>query len=375
MILPFAARTTASAAEQEDSTDEMLPVARALKEAVPGRVSRRYGHQRDDHRTWLPIPPPGQDTLELDDSLVPDSTTEGRWIPLTQDPTELVVLRPHRLQLSEPPKEVADRSQGFPLWGSQIVVDASTPPLPADVPRPSTWEHRITTVGFATHAAGNPIEVRRMTAGSRFEVSYDKGTIDARTVHYTHSGEPAALGFRLNVDAAAFTLAPLDTTRPEVVHYLTSPQWRTLAFFQTVAEDSALADVTNQFQRGWLALVYLTSFSLHGLNDSAPEPASIRSTLADGSWRDDLAEILSVLYRDDHTGPSPRATNVSSPPSPTSARCRLSSTPSTGPDNFSWLRISPCAAPTWHSAPTPTPWPHPSSPQPCAPAPTLKTAT
>ncbi|MYS94808.1 MULTISPECIES: protein DpdJ [Streptomyces] len=301
LILPFASRTTASSAEQ-DSSDELLPIARALREAVPGRVSRRYGYQRDDHRTWLPIPPIGQDTLELDDSLVPGPTLEGRWSPPGQDPAGLVVLRPHRLQLSEPPKEVADRSQGFPLWASQIVVDAGTQPLPGDVPRPSSWEHRITSVGFALHAAGNPIEVRRITAGSRFEVSYDTGTTDARTVRYTRNGEPAALGFRLNVDAASFTLAPLDTTHPEVTRYLTSPQWRTMAYFQAVADDPALGKVTNQFQRGWLALVYLTSFSLRGLSDDAPDPSSIRSSLADGSWRNDLAEILSVLYRDEHTG-------------------------------------------------------------------------
>ncbi|PAX88411.1 DEAD/DEAH box helicase [Streptomyces albidoflavus] len=300
LILPFAAQPTANTAEQ-DSADELLPIARALREAVPGRISRRYGHQHDDHRTWLPIPPLGQDTLELDSTLVPVSTAEGRWTPtLTgQEPSDVVVLRPHRLQLSKPDKQVADRSQGFPLWGSQLVVEAGARPLPADIPHPSPWGQRITSVGFATHEAGNPIEVRRMTCGSRFEVSYDGGTTDARTVRYTLNGEPAALGFRLNVDAASFTLAPLDTSHPQVAQYLTSPQWRTLAFFHAVDSDAALSEATNQFQRGWLALVYLTSFSLRGLAENSPAPASIRQLLATGTWRDDLSEILSVLYRDD----------------------------------------------------------------------------
>ncbi|MEU4465266.1 protein DpdJ [Streptomyces sp. NPDC024017] len=301
LTLPFAARQAAGGVEQE-STNELLPIARALREAVPGRVSRRYGYQRDDHRTWLPIPPLGQDTLELDETLAPEPTPEGRWFPPGYDQGGLVVLRPHRLHLSQPPRPVADRSQGFPLWGSQIVVDTNTSPLAGDVPRPSSWQDRITAVGFSLHAAGNPVEVRRMTVGARFEVSYDSGTTDARTVHYTCNGEPAALGFRLSVDAASFTLAPLDTTRPEIAHYLTSPPWRTLAFFQAVSDDLALAEVTNQFQRGWLALVYLTSFSLRGISKDTPDPSSIRAALADGSWRQDLAEILSVLYRDESTG-------------------------------------------------------------------------
>ena len=37
--------------------DESLPIERALREAVPGRVSRRYGYQHQSHRTWLPLPP------------------------------------------------------------------------------------------------------------------------------------------------------------------------------------------------------------------------------------------------------------------------------------------------------------------------------
>ncbi|MET9218647.1 protein DpdJ [Streptomyces sp. NPDC003300] len=306
LTLPFAARQAAGGSEQE-STDELLPIARALREAVPGRVSRRYGHQRDDHRTWLPIPPLGQDTLELDEALVPDPTREGRWFPPGYE-TGLVVLRPHRLHLSRPPRSVADRSQGFPLWGSQIVVHSTTSPLAGDVPRPSSWQDRITAVGFSLHAAGNPIEVRRMTSGARFDVSYDSGTTDARTVHYTYNGEPAALGFQLSVDAASFTLAPLDTARPEIAKYLAEPQWRTLAFFQAVSDDPALAEVTNQFQRGWLALVYLTSFSLRGIGDDSPDPSSIRAALAGGSWREDLAEILSVLYRDEPAG-QPTHTN------------------------------------------------------------------
>ena len=32
---------------------ERLPIARALREAVPGRVSRRYGYKRDEHRAWM----------------------------------------------------------------------------------------------------------------------------------------------------------------------------------------------------------------------------------------------------------------------------------------------------------------------------------
>jgi len=60
--------------------DERLPIARALREAVPGRVSRRYGYKRDEHRTWLPVPS-AHGALELDDNVVPSARVEGIWHP------------------------------------------------------------------------------------------------------------------------------------------------------------------------------------------------------------------------------------------------------------------------------------------------------
>ena len=36
-----------------------MPIAQALREAVPGRVSRRFGHAHASLRTWLPVPETG----------------------------------------------------------------------------------------------------------------------------------------------------------------------------------------------------------------------------------------------------------------------------------------------------------------------------
>lgn len=289
--------------------DERLPVAKALREAVPGRVSRRYGYRRDEHRTWIPVPEDGG-ALELAEALIPEAHPEGRWHPFGHAPDGLVVLRPYRMSLSEPPREITDRSQGSPRWGTQIVVPDGNPPNEADVPDPSAWRERVRGIGFCTHAAGNPIEVRRMTFGAECDLSYRRSS-ERRTVRYTYQGEPAALGFRLAVDAVRIELAPLDLAAPFVQGYLASPQWRSQAFFRAVAEDPALAKVANTFQRGWLALVYITAFSLAGL-DGTRTPEQVRADLADGSWRDNLVKILGVLYRDDEpSGSQPTSRIVS----------------------------------------------------------------
>ncbi|MCK9871172.1 DEAD/DEAH box helicase [Nocardiopsis dassonvillei] len=282
----------------DSAEPETMPVAKALREAVPGRVSRRYGYQRDEHRTWLPVPEHDGGRLELK-NLVPDAASQGQWCPPNSGPESVEVFRPFRIKLSAPPEEIADRSQGRPLWGTEITSPSETPLSEADLPDPSPWRDRIRSLGFATHAAGNSIEVRRMTYGAECEISRQRQEgADRLTVHYTYDGVPAALGFSLDVDAMHVQIAPLDLANPSVQDYLTSPEWRSKAFFRAVAEDTELTGIANTFQRDWLALIYITAFSLAGL-DGTRTPEEIRVSLAGGFWRDRLTEILEVLYRED----------------------------------------------------------------------------
>src|SRR5262249_50967399 len=77
---------------------------------------------------------------------------------------------PHRIRLQSPPDEVASSSQGSPHWGTQFVLPGQAPLSEAHIPDPSPWLKRIISVGFASHAAGNSIEVRRMTTGADCDI-------------------------------------------------------------------------------------------------------------------------------------------------------------------------------------------------------------
>ncbi|WP_433346920.1 protein DpdJ [Micromonospora sp. CA-111912] len=277
---------------------EALPIERALREAVPGRVSRRYGHRRSNHRTWLPLPDvQANGALEID-SFVETYTPQGTWSPTGHQPVQ--VFRPHVVALQQPPDEVADRSQGIPVWASEI-LEPSSGLYMADIPKPSNSTDRITAVGFATSAAGNPAEVRRMTLGAECDTTYDRGTAGTVTssVRYSLDGHPAALGFRLNVDAVRFDLAPLNLTRPTVAEHLKSPEWRSLAFATAVAEDPALDGVANPFQRNWLTTVYTAAYALAATQpNNATSGERLHAQLSRGAWRNDVQQILRALYRD-----------------------------------------------------------------------------
>lgn len=286
---------------------EHLPISRALREAVPGRVSKRFGYKRDEHRTWVPAPPGDQTTLDID-IIAPDAPIVGQWQPWEHPTDDFRVLRPTRIKLGAPDPDIKDNSQGYPLWGSQFVTSPHGLPL-ADVPSTTPWSDHVTSVAFASHVSGNPVVVRRMTHGAQCDVATAGGT-ERRTITYTHEGVPAALGFDLDVDGMRLEISPLDVTNNAVQVYLRSPQWRSTAFTRAVIEHPALLESTNYFQRSWLALVYFTSYALAGVESKAT-PRELWHKLSDGSWRHDLDRVLAVLYRNDSltTSGQPKATD------------------------------------------------------------------
>jgi ATP-dependent helicase Lhr and Lhr-like helicase len=288
--LPFAA-----------NRDEALPIERSLREAVPGRVSRRYGYQKKHHRTWLALPPDDAGGVIDLGTVTSRYTREGIWTPAGQQPVQ--VIRPHVINLQAPDDQITDQSQGFPVWGTEIIASAGGL-TPARIPAPSAWAGCVTAVGFATHAAGNPAEVRRMTTGATCETSYSDGRTASSTIRYTWNGGPAALGFRLTADGARFDLATLDLDRDGVARHLASPGWRTFAFTTAIREDSRLDGIANTFQRGWLTLAYLTAFALEGI-DETQSPEQVHVALADGRWSAQLPDVLRVLYRNDSENGAP----------------------------------------------------------------------
>ncbi|MGP3977851.1 protein DpdJ [Streptomyces sp. 8N114] len=279
-------------------SEERLPVGRALAEAVPGRVSRRYGYQSDRHRTWLAVPAGATNVMIDLKDIVERDFPQGRWDSGRVEVGRVLVTRPQVIRLAAPPDDVASHSQGRPLWASEFVPNWSGGPTEAAVPDLTAWQGQIMEVGFATHAAGNPIEVRRMTYGAECDIA--RGTPVSReqvSVRYTLDGEAAAMGFASSVDALQVQVAALDVTAPRVVEHLRSRQWRTKAFTRSVAEDSRIAAHANVFQRGWLALVYLAAFAVRGLQNDSPE--TIHAALADGAWSQDVPQVIQMLYRQD----------------------------------------------------------------------------
>ncbi len=275
MELPYAVRR---------NEVETMPILGALREAVPGRVSRRFGVESDKHRTWLPVPPGEQ--LELG-AVVSRGQRLGRW---SADGTEYEVVRPLALRLAEPDGEILDSSNAMPLWRSELSIPqritAETEP-----PYFAPWRGLVRGVQFNLHLTGDEIEVHRFTIGATGEIRTQRTSSDV-DVRYTDEGNPAALGFLLDVDALVVDCRALSRSDATVVAHLASPGWRTLCFVTRIAEDPRLDRVANGFHRRWLALLYLTAYGMAANRSDEPH-AEVRG----GKWTTDLARTLQILYR------------------------------------------------------------------------------
>lgn len=271
-----------------------MPIVQALREAVPGRVSHRFGHAHASLVTWLPVPPTGQ--LELNDAIVRGHGL-GTWEG--PDGQSHIVVRPLAIRLVSPPSDVVDTSTARPVWRSAFLyTEAALHQM--DVPLPSVWAEIIGTCAFALHVSGAPIRVRRMTIGSDGELARRSGARQPVHVRYVHQGLPAAIGFELDVDGMLLEGQLPAHGADRFGAFPDSPAWRTIAFRCRVMEDQRLDDVANVFQRRWLSEVYLHAFIALGLEGR--EVARLPGLLAGGRWADNLTQFLAVAYRSDDTG-------------------------------------------------------------------------
>ncbi|HEY3547729.1 MAG TPA: protein DpdJ [Propionicimonas sp.] len=274
---------------------EPMAIAQALREAVPGRVSRRYGYAHATLSSWLPVPDVG-DELPLQDVIVRGRRL-GQWS--TSDGEVYNVVRPLALGLKQPPGTISDTSNAQPVWRTSFEIPQDAL-IPGDMPTPSLWSDFVNGCSFALHVGGGPLTVRRMAIGSEGELSYRNGTSRPVHVRYVDNGAPAALGYELDVDAFVVDGQLPEDLRTHLGDFPESPAGRTLVFRRLVQEDPRLDDIANTFQREWLTQAYLHAFV--GAGHTADVVSTIPDLVSGGRWTTDFAQFLAVAYRADGSG-------------------------------------------------------------------------
>jgi hypothetical protein len=253
LLLPEVEMHIPAATARNAPREEVLGIAQAMREFVPGKFNRRFGFTHGTESHWIPVSPThGRAVVDL-----PGTVYEGEWLPnIVRDdengaPEVVRVFRPTTMKL-ELTGDLNPRTNAFPRWG--VKIDAENP-VPLDL-IPSPWvQMLIGDMKLFCHSLGGTLQICRYV--SQCEGRRVKGN-GQETVYSTvfrdPEGRQAALGFILDVDGLHVSLRPPDLLWIEssgVLPALLS------AWLRELFGNARGIDHVNPFDRQWLLLVAL----------------------------------------------------------------------------------------------------------------------
>lgn len=275
----------------------VMPIAQALSEFAPGRVSRRYGISHAFERHWMC--PTLDQNYEQTVPLEPFARLDrlGDWqVSIGGSLRQVPVYRPRVLAVQPPPGNVVDTSNARLRWQSQLV--ARELGLVLDPPRGSPWMPLIADVRFYNHEGLSAIEVRRIALGSDAEVRFRDGGSLTKRFMFEAGGEVAALGFSLAVDAMCVRLRFPEALWSNLGGEA-DPRYRamrTARFHHQAVSGPFLERVDNPFARDWLAHLMLAALSNEAMARRITLlEAAVR--LADGTAELSLNQTLNILFQ------------------------------------------------------------------------------
>lgn len=241
---------------------ESLAILQALRLLTPGRVTRRFAHERGGLNHWVPVP---LDSAELE-LRVDDYAEQAEFVadvPVRVDDEirEVPCFRPWKIRLQRSPMPVRPTSNAEFDWISRLLPSPDRVGLP--VATSSPWRRMIEGVEFLLHSRRSSVTVQRYaiqgTARVRLLRREEDHVVNVRFTDKT--GQPAAVGYEQEVDGLRVVLklpslselAELIAGREEL------RAWRTSFFRDLVRYDVEIGRSTNRFQRDWIHQIYLAA--------------------------------------------------------------------------------------------------------------------
>ena len=260
---------------------EQMPILQALNQFVPGRVTRRFAHERGALSHWIPVDPafPKQDRRISDYAL--EHEFVGSFTGSLNDNVggpPLLVFRPWTVRLERAARTEALPSSNARLaWQADIVANGDALGVP--VPTRSEWRHHVRAIDFHLHRFRSSVSVRRFAGTAQANIRTLQDDFPVTLTFTSDDDRPAGVGFELEVDGFRLDLALPhaemlngDRLPPDVLAA------SKLAYIRDLIRlDPDLPDDLNQFQREWLVQFLLSAL----LADAATNDRPLAETIAD----------------------------------------------------------------------------------------------
>lgn len=248
-----------------DKDSESLSIARALSEACPGRVSKRYSLRIGESGYWLSrsdiLLDDGHSGMESVNSLFPNSFLLG-------EVDGVAIYQPLEFPLSHRPGEVLDSSNSFWDWESSFQDKGSGLKLPIGIGKP--WKMLFSDAKYYLHRGFASINVTRFSRRCRSELRFRNGTSRRQTLSLGREIEDETfidegVGFRIGADGIVVELAQSflnDFTDTDLVR---TSRFRPEYFLSRLLASEELTEHMSPFLIEWVwqsSLAMLTATSL-----------------------------------------------------------------------------------------------------------------
>jgi hypothetical protein len=235
---------------------ETMPVLQALRQLVPGRVTRRFAFERGGLSHWVPVDP----AHPIQERRISDYAQEHEFVGEFSatfndrgDDGPLLVFRPWTVRL-----EKVTRSEALPSSNAQLTwrtdIIARGDPVSVPVAPRSPWRPFVSSIDFYLHRFRASAAVRRFAPAAHATVRTLKDEFAVALHFRSDDNRPAAIGFELEVDGFRLDVH-LPAGEQTGASLLSSQLLREskLAYLrERLVDDDKLPQELNSFQRDWL---------------------------------------------------------------------------------------------------------------------------
>lgn len=283
-----------------DARVEQMPILQALNQFVPGRVTRRFAHERGALSHWVPVDPAFPEQRRRISDYAVEHEFVGAFTGTLNDRVgaePLLVFRPWAVQLDRVARTVAlPSSNARLLWQSDIVPNGDLLGIP--VPARSEWRPHIRAIDFHLHRFRSSVSVRRFAATAHANIRTLQDDF-AVALHFDSDDDrPAAIGFELEVDGFRIDLVLPDAVAlgedslpPELLAASRLAYTRHL-----FRKDAELPEDLNLFQRDWLVEFLISALLAEASTSDRPLDSVVAELLAEDRLEATFARVMDDVF-------------------------------------------------------------------------------
>ncbi|MBP0496274.1 protein DpdJ [Roseomonas indoligenes] len=271
---------------------EAVPVAKALAQLAPGRVTRRFAPERGKLSHWFPVQP----DAEVQDIQISTYCEQAEFLGQFGEADRIPVFRPWRIRLSQAKAHDALPSSNAVLdWRTQLLPQGDV--LSIEVPHRGAWRERVLDVRFHLHRFGGSVLVRRYASTAQAELHRRDGSFSIRVQFRGEGGELAAVGYEFEADGFYLDVS-LPTAEELAAAVLPSrlrASCRSAYFRYRVLSDEKLPPAANAFLREWLCQILMSAAIVRSVEKSETIGVALAVSAQDpNSLRDVMTSIFAI---------------------------------------------------------------------------------